>query len=167
MKPNKARIPQRERSRKPCGIQSDLLPQSLDRDPVPSVAALGRSSEATGKTPAPRVRAGGRSSETEDKIFNVVTTNSQGRHALCVKGYVIVAARRKTLRADEPVRMGTSYVLSAFIKMLAFSPHSGTLNIAQYVTSLSGDSRRRRKCVNRQVLFLSTHFVVRGVRKAG
>jgi hypothetical protein len=51
--------------------------------------------------------------------------------------------------------------------MLAFSPHSGSLNIAQYVTSLSGDSRRRRKCVNRQVLFLSPHFVVRGVRKGG
>jgi hypothetical protein len=30
-----------------------------------------------------------------------------------------------------------------------------------------GDSRRRRKCVNRQVLFLSPHFVVRGVRKGG
>ena len=80
---------------------------------------------------------------------------------------MIVAARRKTLRADEPVRMGTSYARIVFGLALALWASAATLNIARYVRNLSGDSRRRRKCVNKQVSFLSPHFVVRGVRKGG
>jgi hypothetical protein len=94
-------------------VQSDPLRQSLDQGLALSVKALGGSSGTAKKRPVPPVRGKGQSSETEDKVFNIVTTNSQGRYALCVKGYVMVAARRKTLRADEPVRMGTSYVLGA------------------------------------------------------
>ncbi len=127
---------------------------------------MGRSSGTAKKRPVPPVRGKGQSSETEDKVFDIVMTNSQGRDALCL-GYVIVAARRKTLRTDEPVRMGTSYARIVFILALIFGASAVPLNTAQYVTSLSDNSRRRRKCVNRQVLFLSPHFVVRGVRKGG
>jgi hypothetical protein len=50
---------------------------------------------------------------------------------------------------------------------VGFLGFGSDLKYCRCVRSLSGDSRRRRKCVNRQVLFLSPHFVVRGVRKGG
>jgi hypothetical protein len=73
--------------------------------------------------------------------------------------------KKKDVKGGRTCENGHFICYECVMKDVSFSLLSGTLNTVQYVTSLSGDSRRGRKCVNRQVLFLSPHFVVRGVRK--